>query len=246
MRQGEALSGYDTVSMGVEYDAIRATLSALERMPYEPLGLHDVVRARRVLEEVRPLLELARRVAAQGGPALDFERLEDLVASQHTRLQDALNRPVAVASSLGILEERWFAANPGKVLDTTPVLLLLFTPTDEYSAEDWAFRATCTTFLVREGVIENSPRGVRYRLLATPAWYSAFAPTTVHTRDILGAGAGNVTRMSITVDDLDETQLETLLGLWTPDALSDLLDLERVKEAVLALTQLERREAATN
>lgn len=244
--RSEALSGYDTVLMGVEPDAIRATLSALERMPYQPLGLHDVLRARGVLEEARPLLELARRVAAQGGPALDFERLDDLVASQHARLQDALSRPVAVASSLGILEERWFAANPGKPLDTAPVLLLLFTPTDEYSAEDWAFRSTCTTFLVREGFVENSPRGVRYRLLAAPAWYGAFAPTTVHTRDMLGAGTGNVTRMSVPVGDLDEAQLDTLLGLWTPDALSDLLDLERVKEAVLALTHLERREAATS
>lgn len=236
--------GDDTVPMRAEPDAIRATLSALERMPYQPLGLHDVTRCRNILDEARSLLELARRLAAQGGPALNFEWFDSLLAGQSVRLQDALSRPVAVASSLGILEERWFAANPGKVLDTTPCLLLLFTPTDEYSSEDWAFRATCVTFLVREGFIENSPRRVHYRLLAAPAWYSAFATPTVHTRDMLGAGPGTVTRMSVTLEDLDAAQIETLLGLWTPDALSDFLDLDRVREAVLALTQLEERETA--
>jgi len=235
---------YDTGTVATTPAALLATLNALEQLPYRPLGLADAVRVRGVLDEGRSLLELARRVAAQGGPALDFERFEDLMASQHARLQDALNRPVAVASSLRILEERWFAANPGKTLDTTPVLLLLLTPTGEYSAEDWAFRSTCAAFVVREGVIENSPRGVRYRLLAAPAWYSAFAPLTVHTRDVFGAGAGNITQLSVRVDDLDETQLETLHGLWTPDVLSDLLDLQRVKEAVLALAHLDRREDA--
>lgn len=236
--------GDDTGEVPLDVDEIVSTFVALERMPFQPLGLHEATQRRAVLGRAREMLYLMRRAAAQGGPSLDVERLEALLTGQLARVQAVLDRPVAVASSLGILEERWFAANPGKPLDTAPILLLLFTPTDDYSAEDWALRATCTTFLVREGFVENSPRGVRYRLLAAPAWYGAFAPTTVRTRDVLGAGAGTTTRTSVPLTDLDEAQIETLLGLWTPDALSDLLDLERVKEAVLALTRLERQEIA--
>jgi hypothetical protein len=231
--------------VGTDPNEIIATVHALERMPYQPLGLQEVMRCEAVFEKARPILEMARRIAAQGGPVLDVKRLDSLVADQRARVQDALNRPVSVTSSLAILEERWFSANPGKVLDTTPMLLLLLVPTDEYSSEDWTFRSTCTTFLIREGVVENSPRGTRYRLLAAPAWYTAFAPLTAHTQDMLGAGAPNVTRMVVPVDDLDAGQLETLLGLWTPDALSDLLDLGRVREAVLALTRLEQSEVVS-
>lgn len=214
-------------------------------MPYQPLGLQEVTRCEAVLEKARPILEMARRIIAHGGPVLDVKRLESLVLDQRARVQDAMNRPVSVTSSLAILEERWFSVNPGKVLDTTPMLLLLLVPTDEYSSEDWAFRSTCTTFQLREGAIENSPRGTRYRLLAAPAWYTAFAPLTVHARDMLGVGAPNVMRMVVPVDDLDSGQLETLLGLWTPDARSDFLDIGRVREAVLALTRLEQSEGVS-
>lgn len=227
-----------------EVGEIVSALVALERMPFQPLGLHEVLPRKAVLDRARTLLELMRRVAAQGGPTLDIERLEALLSNQTARVDAAFNRPVAVASSLGILEERWFAANPGEPLDMSPVLLLVFTPTDEYSAEDWAFRSTSTTFLVREGVVENSPRGVRYRLLAAPRWYAAFAPHTALAQDTLGAGTPGALSLLVAVDDLDAEQYETFLGLWTPDARSDLLDLRRVREAVLALTHLERREAS--
>jgi hypothetical protein len=224
-----------------------ATLDAcarLRQLSAAPLHLADVAPRKRFLAEMRSLLDRMGRVVSGEHERAAHQHLEAIWLQETGRLEEAMGRPISVASALGVLEERWLRTNRDHPLDLTRRFAVLLLPMDDFSPEDWAFRAASRGLALQEGYLEGTASAAHYQLLLAPGWFVSLIPPTI-TGERLGLPPDAAPiASSCPADDLTEDEVQMVAALWTPDVRADLFSLEELREAVVRLRRLEDDDAS--